>query len=254
MLERERLIALIGKIADCDGSEAEIDEALEQLDRLSPMSGASDLIFHHDPELTPEQIADRLLTYRPTPLHRGPIDPQDPHYLAIVAHYGERTAARSGVKLIRHIDEGLAVLLAIGAPLRAMQGYCLHPLLQDDASLSDSLLPDSTLYRYAPDPGAVALAMEYRSVANAYLSQHCTGPDDDIALSPLTEVNQMLIADKVQNRKDFERYHLGTHPRSEVLAQYFANWLRALGVGESRYRLLCEQLARHDGPAASCLA
>ncbi|BAV98686.1 hypothetical protein [Lysobacter enzymogenes] len=172
-----------------------------------------------------------------------PLNPNDRHYLAIADHYGRRTAARSGVPLIRHIGEGLAVLDAIGATPRAMQAYCLHPLLQDDDSLELSLQPGSAFQRHAPDPIATALAMEYRRVANAYLSQHCAGADDLIALSPLAEVNQMLVADKVQNRKDFERYHLGAHPRSDVLAQYFANWLRALGVDEARYRALCERLA-----------
>ena len=31
-------------------------------------------------------------------------------YRAIAAHYGSRTAKRSGVPLIRHIDQGLAIL------------------------------------------------------------------------------------------------------------------------------------------------
>ncbi|MBT2747517.1 MULTISPECIES: hypothetical protein [unclassified Lysobacter] len=53
----------------------------------------------------------------------------------------------------------------------------------------------------------------------------------------------MLIADKVRNRKDFETLHLGSHPNSRVLAQYFANWLRALGVDETRYRALRYMLA-----------
>ena len=45
----------------------------------------------------------------------------------------------------------------------------------------------------------------------------------------------MLIADKIQNRKDFQLYHLGTHTRSEQLDQYFKNWLEKLEVSEDFY-------------------
>lgn len=80
------------------------------------------------------------------------------------------------------------------------------------------------------------LATEYRWTANSYLSFHPSRPLDEIKLSPLEEVNQMLIADKIQNRKDFEMYHLGKHPSSERLQQYFSEWLERLGVSESMYQ------------------
>ena len=44
------------------------------------------------------------------------------------------------------------------------------------------------------------------------------------------------IADKIQNRKDFELYHELTHPRSKELIQYFKNWLEKLGVSEEAYQ------------------
>ncbi|MGO4262326.1 hypothetical protein [Lysobacter sp. TAB13] len=47
----------------------------------------------------------------------------------------------------------------------------------------------------------------------------------------------------VHNRKDFETHHLDSHPNSPVLTQYFANWLRALGVDEAGYRALRDMLA-----------
>ncbi|MGH8081595.1 MAG: hypothetical protein ACREP7_13555, partial [Lysobacter sp.] len=143
------------------------------------------------------------------------------------------------------IEEGLAILESIGAPLRAQQAYCLHPLLQDDESQGSSCLTGSILLRHEPEPIAVVLAMEYRRVANAYLSRHYNGADDAIALSPLSEVNQMPIADKVQNRKNFEIHHFGSHPRSDVLGGYFDNWLKVLGVSESGYLQLCRMLEEH---------
>ncbi|NHZ61386.1 hypothetical protein [Massilia genomosp. 1] len=161
------------------------------------------------------------------------------HYVAICRFYGDKRAERSGVPLIAHIDEGLALLDEIGAPERAKEAFCLHPLLQDDAALLGALEMDSMFAQARPDPLVVLLAMEYRRVANDYLSHHCESADDAIGLSCVDEVNQMLIADKVQNRKDFERFHLGTHHNSATLQLYFANWLRRLGVSDERYAQLC---------------
>lgn len=51
----------------------------------------------------------------------------------------------------------------------------------------------------------------------------------------------MLIADKIQNRKNFE-VHYESQPdkelfdRSDNLSQYFKNWLRALDVTEREYQ------------------
>lgn len=47
----------------------------------------------------------------------------------------------------------------------------------------------------------------------------------------------MLIADKVQNYKDFEIYHKSTHPRSKELDQYFKNWLQKLNINTDQYQI-----------------
>ena len=146
----------------------------------------------------------------------------------IVKFYGERTAKRSGVPLINHIHEGLAVLNHIKASDLAKRAYCLHPLIQAD----NDLISNVQLMELF-DGRVVALAMEYRRVANAYLSFRQIKSINEIELSPLKDVNDMLIADKVQNRKDFNLYHLGKHERSEALDQYFKNWFQRLGIDES---------------------
>ena len=157
-------------------------------------------------------------------------------YQAIKNFYGDRVALRSQVPLMNHINEGLKILEAIGAAADAMAAYCLHPLLQNDAELR------TVGMEYAKEQRPlrpVILAMEYRRVANAYLA-HCD--TSKIILSEFKEVNDMLIADKVQNRKDFLRYHYGTHQNSARLNEYFQAWLIALGVSEVRYTELTENL------------
>lgn len=153
-------------------------------------------------------------------------------YRSIAAHYGVRTARRSAVPLIRHIDDGLIVLDRLAANTATMRAFCLHPLIQADADLVAQL---PNLDALDTTPSIVALALEYRHVANAALSTREFVDATAIALSPVAEVNTMLVADKVQNRVDFLRYHRATHPRSAALDRYFRLWLERLGVDEARY-------------------
>src|SRR5438270_742221 len=53
-------------------------------------------------------------------------------YLAVQQWYGTRTATRSGVPMMVHIDQGLAILARIEASDAAMRAFCLHPLVQED--------------------------------------------------------------------------------------------------------------------------
>lgn len=162
-----------------------------------------------------------------------------PEYTAIQKAYADDRANRSQVFFMNHIDEGLTILSAIGASDAAKRAYCLHPLLQNDKDLAVNYqLVADTMPAYH-----VMLAMEYRSVANEYLSRDVdlrVNPRvfGHIRLSPIKDVNDMLIADKVQNCKDFELYHKGTHPRTEYLERYFDQWLRRLNI-KHRYRELC---------------
>jgi hypothetical protein len=133
---------------------------------------------------------------------------------------------------MNHIDEGLYILDKIGASDIAKKAYCLHPIVQDDKSLKEN---KHLLNGINSD--VIISVMEYRSVANGYLSNRDINSLDEIRLSPLKEVNVMLIADKIQNRKDFDLYHWGKHERSYQLDQYFKNWLIRLGVSEIDYEI-----------------
>ena len=158
-------------------------------------------------------------------------------YQLISAFYGNDVAKRSQVPLINHINEGLLILGALGASTEEMVAYAIHPMVQSDEVFKESY---PTLARHA---GALALllAVEYRNVANDYLSYKISNQEfQPIRLSPIAGVNAMLIADKVQNFKDFQLYHQGTHERSDELTRYFQKWLTALGVSDVMYHNLVE--------------
>lgn len=171
-------------------------------------------------------------------------------YKLIERHYGEQVAKRSQVPLMNHINEGLVVLDGIGATDGVKRAFCIHPLLQADKDLLDNF--DMVAFKCSPT--VVMLAMEYRSVANEFLSDKM----DDIViediswgiaeaakvirLSPLKEVNDMLIADKVQNYKDFVTYHQKTHARTSELDDYFNMWLDRLGVTDKQYGELAQTI------------
>lgn len=168
-------------------------------------------------------------------------------YRLISNHYGDRVAKRSQVRLMNHIDEGLVVLDRISATDEAKRAFCLHPLFQADEDLKENWY----MARYV-DPHVLLLAIEYRSVANDFLSNKIESLQETIEaygidglnpelvrLSPLFEVNEMLIADKVQNYKDFVTYHKATHDRTSELDDYFNIWLKRLGVSDQLYNSLC---------------
>lgn len=155
-------------------------------------------------------------------------------YKLIEDYYGDKKANRSGAYLMNHIDEGLAILNWIGASYNAKRSYTIHPLFQSDNDLR--ILVGNGLSGEHRDikSNIIINAMEYRSVANEYLSKRTISDISEIRLSPLKDVNDMLIADKIQNYKDFELYHKDTHPRAKELDEYFNNWLIRLGV-QDRY-------------------
>lgn len=165
-------------------------------------------------------------------------------YQLIVEHYALKTAKRSGVPLINHINEGIKILDLLGEPQRVKDAFCIHPMLQHDNDLNANWKEVCMEMQDEPNGAEIImLAMEYRSVANEFLSDKVSGATfDDIRLSPIPAVNAMLIADKVQNRKDFELYHLGTHPRSDELDKYFKMWLQRLGIGKEQYQGYVEEL------------
>lgn len=167
-------------------------------------------------------------------------------YELIQQFYGNRTAERSKIPLMNHIDEGLAILDRLNAWPATKAAFCLHPMIQDpgdlfrnNARLRHDPKVDRTALRlatgYYTGPGYPGWG--YRNHAQAYL---CKPHTDDWDLDRIKaeihfdamhpQVKKMLIADKIQNQKDFLAAHDGTHPRSKELTKYFENWLKILGV------------------------
>lgn len=160
-------------------------------------------------------------------------------YQLISEFYDKRKAKRSNVPLINHINEGIVVLDSINSTTAAARAFCLHTMLQTDEDLKTNY---STI-KDIVSGHVIMLAMEYRSVANEFLREKVmTQPVPPIRLSPLYEVNDMLIADKVQNRKDFLRYHSQTHPNRAELDLYFKLWLKRLGIDDETYKTLCKAI------------
>lgn len=138
-------------------------------------------------------------------------------YNIIKEHYGDKITGRTGVKLINHIDEGIKILNYIGASQQTIDAYCLHPLLQADADFNENLSCNFE----GVDTAAIILAVEYRRVANSYLSSLSS---DNFVGFTNNSIKEMLLADKIQNRKDFNRYHKDKHENSEKLTIYFDTW------------------------------
>ena len=136
--------------------------------------------------------------------------------------YGEQKATRSQIPLINHIYEGLLILDVLDASDKAKRAFCIHPIVQNnqlvDVSWSDAL----------------ELAIEYKEKANSYLCNPVTDwvkTIDDIKKcvgGMSQDCRLMLIADKYQNRKDFNIYHKATHQRSQQLSAYFDLWIEYL--------------------------
>ena len=166
-----------------------------------------------------------------------PDEPKTPAscFKAVAGFYADKKAKRSGVPYIEHIKEGLVIMDARGASLRAKNAYCLHPMVQSDECFVNALDERSDegywLRKANPSFAELMLALEYRRVANSYLST-CAEP---ASIDFLTQdIQEMLVADKVQNRKDFE-LHQAEHPRHAALTSYFTAWMHLLDIDEAEY-------------------
>lgn len=171
-----------------------------------------------------------------------------PFYRLIEQHYKGKKAKRSGLPYINHIHEGVYVLNRLfGWEERSIAAFCVHPIFQSDSALQEALHGDIDIQFL--DPEVILLAMEYRKVANAYISTMKIREPEAIKLSPLEEVNRMLIADKVQNKKDFMSHMYkqvdrpSYHKVSQRYLDYFDSWLVRLDLQQELYQQLVSELS-----------
>lgn len=154
-------------------------------------------------------------------------------YTVINDYYGNDRAKRSGIPFINHIQEGLNVLYTRQNEVDSdvSRAFCLHPIFQDPFFFD--LTTRSKIGNLALDPVIVCLAMEYREIANAHLVKN---HGESYKISSSWEVNEMLIADKIQNYKDFQATYVGTPEEYKTRDEYFKNWLARLEVSLDTYK------------------
>ncbi|MEU1665261.1 hypothetical protein ABZ547_16860 [Streptomyces sparsogenes] len=63
-LTREQLIDLVARIILFDGTEEEVGRMEALFEENVPYPGAYSLIYQSDPEMTPEEIVDKALSYK----------------------------------------------------------------------------------------------------------------------------------------------------------------------------------------------
>lgn len=167
---------------------------------------------HAENQRAPDALADPLMRSLAT----------TPEYQLIAKYYANRVANRSGLPYLKHINDGLEILDLLGADQDTMRAFAVHPLVQDDAALVEYRTSIESL-----DAPILLLAAEYRSVANSYNIQDFKDQLGQPRLSPLPEVNLMLLADKYQNLSDLLD-HNAEHPDYQELCEYFSDWLSVL--------------------------
>lgn len=163
---------------------------------------------------------------------------ESPEYMRISEAFSGKFSKRTGAPYMRHIDQGLTLLHVMGADATVLRAWCVHPLFQND----ELFIPILKSYKYFSTESVIVtvLAMEYRKVANAFLV-----PDLELIavpkISPIDEVNTMLIADKVQNYREVQLHRKQLEP-SEHLDRYFSKWFMSLKVTEPQRKFLEHKL------------
>lgn len=171
-------------------------------------------------------------------------------YQIIKEHFAGQIATRSALPYINHIHEGIYILnRCFGWDETTAEAFCVHPIFQDvsDDSHATQARCKSELNHRVTD-----LASQYAKAANAYTSKHRLLEIAAIPLPSDSAVRQMLVADKVQNKKDFVAQVLnpstansnsqGNAQLNAHLMSYFDRWLDRLGVTPTNFTELATEL------------
>lgn len=145
-------------------------------------------------------------------------------YEKVSNFYGINTASRSKLPLMNHVNEGCILLESLGASQFVLEAFCLHPILQATEDFLNAIEDD---FYESVSSKSLMLAVEYRHVANSFLSNNVK---ENVLPLINEDMRLLLIADKVQNYKDFLRFHKDTHTNSKRLDEYFNDWFKILNI------------------------
>lgn len=162
------------------------------------------------------------------------------YYKVIEEFYKDKTTSK-GIPYINHIDEGVGHLENLHVSDVVINAFILHPFVQCvnlQGTYKDCLLTEKELEKHINifeiKPEIAYELLLYRKFANSYLCRPDTdGYSFEEAYSNVEQlINyqstiRMLIADKLQNFKDFLLYRQD-HPRAKQLTIYFTYWLKIL--------------------------
>lgn len=162
---------------------------------------------------------------------------QTTEWITAKKYLSGQKASRTKADYFEHVEEGVKILQILGEPLVVQAAFAIHPLYQSDEALTNHYPLLSTF-----DPVTVALTMEYRSVANRGIRREVKKNNWTVELSCLFSVNQMLVSDKIQNRKLFLNHYPKNLADYAEIDRYFDVWLKALNISEKRYEEIVNQL------------
>ena len=162
-------------------------------------------------------------------------------YYSVIDNFYKDMATSKGVPYINHINEGVTHLENMKVDDTVINAFILHPFVQCvnlKGTYKDCLLTEKELEKHINifeiEPEIAFDLLLYRKYANSYLCREST--DKYVLSDAFADVKgvvkypntiKMLIADKLQNFKDFLQYRQD-HPRKEFLHNYFTNWLSIL--------------------------
>lgn len=174
-------------------------------------------------------------------------------YRQISQFYGTRTTLRTKIPWINHINEGVVLIHQLEGSIHEAKAFCLHPLFQADETYHAALSEACRIYNLNTNPEVLFSVLGYREAANRWLRNAVT-PTNLPQKHPLESVNIMLMADKIQNRKDFEANEavFGVEDAAS-LHSYFDSWFTALGITPEIYDDQVKSLAIWTSLSQACL-
>lgn len=162
----------------------------------------------------------------------------------ISRHYGATAAQRTKLPWINHIVEGVVLIHQLGGRIGAADAFCWHPLIQSDTTYLETLVEMRRHYNLNTNGEVLVNVLGYRDAANRWL-RGVVNKDNQPKKHPLESVNVMLMADKIQNRKDFEaNERLFSVEDAASLHYYFDCWFNTLGITPEIYADQTDKLAK----------